>query len=276
MKTTTTCLAIGNWLTVLLLSLAIAQPSFATAPRFSAAKLAEEAKPHLVAYEYPPLVTGNETEPGAAIELARKAFEVMGKQVSVEVVPAKSFAMQLLTDDVKVLGMFAEARLLAAAERKALVEEKCLSLTGRYYYYRPVRGKELAAVRDLKALKGKTYGAVPGEATETYAKAGIKVSVGEPKLMLRKLQTGEIDFLSAFEPAGDWNIDKLFAGERDNFAKLPMTAWETTFSLWFNSSHPGAQEWRQTFAEGLKKLRHNGAYLEILKKYKLEPWAIKP
>ncbi|MDD5037390.1 MAG: hypothetical protein PHE55_21905 [Methylococcaceae bacterium] len=276
MKTILALHFIGKSLAALLLALAIVQPASATAPRFSAAKLAAEAKPHLVAYEYPPLVTGNESEAGAAIEMVRQAFEAMGKPISIEVLPSRSFALHLLTDDEKVLGMLGEARLLTLAERKALAEEKCLRLTGKFYYYRPAHGEDLAGVRDLKALKGYVYGAVAGESTDAYAKAGIKVTDGEPKLLLRKLQNREIDFTSAFEPMGEWIITRLFPAEKDQFTTLPMPAWETTYSLWFNPAHAYAKEWRQVFVDGMKKLKRSGAYLEILRKYKLDDWALKP
>ncbi len=248
----------------------------ATAPRFSAAKLAGEAPPHLVAYEYAPLVTGNETEPGAAVEIVRKSFEAMGKTIPLEVSPSKSFATQLLTTDAKVMGLLGEARALPAEERKGLAEEKCLRLTGKYYYYRPARGQAMANVHDLKDLKGYTYGAVPEESTAVYTKAGIKVVVDEPKSLFRKLQAREIDFVSAFEPNGDGMIAQLFPAEKDSFATLPMQAWETAYSVWFNKEHKPAQEWQKTFVEGLKKLKQSGAYLEILKKYHLEKWALMP
>lgn len=260
----------------LMLGLLLGQAAEATAPRFTLKKPAGEAPPHLVAYEYPPLVTGEANRPGAAVELVNQALAAMGKSIPLEVVSSRSYAAQRLTDDPSVVATLGEAHLLSATEQKALVEEKCLRLTGQYFYYRPTRGEALARIGNFKALKGRTYGALPGEPTEAYAKAGIAVAVDEPKMLLRRLQAGEIDFVSGFEPHETWLIDRLFPAEKGQFAKLPFQAWESTYSLWFNLGHKSAGEWRLAFSEGLKKLRQSGAYGEILQRYGLGDWALKP
>lgn len=252
----------------------LAQPCLATAPRMSVAKLAGEVAPHVVAYEYPPLVTGDAAAPGAAVEIVTQAFAAAGKPAAVEFIPSKQFAMQLLKEDTKVIGILGEARSLSTAERKSMTEEKIVNLTGKYFFYLP-NGKDLAQVKDLNALKGLTYGTIAEEATDSQVKAGIKVVTDEPKLSLRKLQAKEVDFISAFPPSGEWLIARLFPDEKNNFAVMPIKAWESTFSLWFDSNNKAGKDWRTAFNEGFKKIRQNGTYAEILKKYGLEEAALK-
>lgn len=260
----------------LLLTLAALRPACATAPRFSAARLSDEAKPHLVAYEYPPLVTLNAAEPGAAVEIVRQAFALAGLTVAVEVVPSRSLAANRVVDDAQAVGMLADGWALGPGERASLIEERFLRLNGTYYFYRPARAAQMAQAADLDALKGYTYGALPGEPAERYAAAGIRVEVGEPKALLRKLKAGEVDFVSAFAPTGDRLIAKLFPNEPGDFATLPVAAWETSFALWFNGGHEPAGQWRRAFGEGLKRLIDSGAYAAILDRYGLDPKALGP
>jgi polar amino acid transport system substrate-binding protein len=261
---------IGSVLVFFVLTL----PCQATAPRMSIAKLAGDVAPHLIAYEYPPLVTGDAAAPGAAVEIATQAFAAIGKPVTVEMFPSKNLALQLLGDDPKVIAMLGEARGLSAAERQALTEEKILNLTGKYFYYLP-GGKDLAQVNDLKLLKGLTYGTIAEEATDSQTQAGIKVVNDEPKLLLRKLQAREIDFVSAFDPNGKWLIARLFPDEKNNFATMPLQAWESAFSLWFESGNAANKARQKDFSDGLKKIRQSGVYDAILKKYGLENAALK-
>ncbi|MGZ4959429.1 MAG: substrate-binding periplasmic protein [Methylomonas sp.] len=256
------------------LALALSQPSLATAPRMSVSKLAGEVAPHVVAYEYPPLVTGDAAAPGAAVEIVTQAFAAAGKPLAVENFPSKKFALQLLEEDTKAVAMLGEARALTAAERKSLAEEKIFSLAGKYFYYTS-SGKDLSKVNDISALKGLTYGTIAEEASDSLSRAGIKVINDEPKLLLRKLQNKEIDFISAFGPNAESMIASLFPGEKDHFAVMPLKAWESTFSLWFDSRNKVSKEWRTAFADGLKKIKASGAYGDILKKYGLEDAALK-
>lgn len=258
----------------LILALALTIPCWATAPRMSAAKLAGEILPHIVSYEYPPLVTGDPTKTGAAVEIATQAFAAGGKPLTVENFPSKKFALELLTQDTKVVAFLGEARSLSANERKTLNEEKILNLTGQYFFYKP-SGHDFSNTDDLKALKGLTYGTIAEEATEIQNQAGIKVINEEPKLLLRKLQSKEIDFISAFQPNCEWLIARLFPEEKDHFATMPLKAWESSFSLWFDSGNKASKDWRTAFSEGFKKIKQNGVYNEILKKYGLENAALK-
>lgn len=257
-----------------IITLTLAQPCLATAPRMSIAKLAGEVAPHVIAYEYPPLVTGDAAAPGAAVEIVTQAFAAAGKPAAVENFPSKELALQLLGEDAKVIALLGEARGLTAAKRKSLNEEKILNLTGKYIFYLP-GGKDLAQVNDIKMLKDLTYGTIAEEATDSQSQAGIKIVTDETKLLLRKLQSKEVDFISAFAPNGDWMIARLFPGEKNNFAMMPLKAWESSFSLWFDSSNKAGKEWRTAFSEGFKKIRANGVYDEILKKYSVESAALK-
>lgn len=257
-----------------ILATVLAQPCLATAPRMSAAKLAGDAAPHVVAYEYPPLVTGDAAVPGAAVEIVTQSFAAAGKAVAVENFPSKNLALQLLGEDGKAIAMLGEARGLSASERKSLSEEKILLITGQYLFYVP-GGKDLKQVNDVKALKDLTYGAIAGESTDSLTQAGIKVVIDEPKLLLRKLQSKEIDFIGSFAANGDALIARLFPEEKNNFAAMPLKAWESSFSLWFDSNNKTSKEWRAAFSEGFKKIRQNGVYGEILKKYAIESAALK-
>lgn len=256
------------------LALAIMQTCLATAPRMSVAKLAGDVAPHVVAYEYPPLVTGDAAMPGAAVEVVSQAFAAAGKPVAVENFPSKKFALQLLGEDAKAVALLGEARGLTAAERKSLNEEKILNLAGKYFFYTP-SGKDLSQVNDLNALKGLTYGTIAEEPSDSQVRAGIKVVNDEPKLLLRKLQTKEVDFISAFGPNAESMIARLFPDQKSNFVAMPLKAWESTFSLWFDSRNKAGKEWRAAFSEGFKKIKASGVYGDILKKYGLEDAALK-
>lgn len=263
-------LIIVSWL----LALVWLGPCLATAPRMSMAKLAGDVAPHVVSYEYPPLVTGDTANPGAAVEIITQAFSASGKAISVENFPSKKFALQLLNEDGKVIALLAEARTLSAAEHKSLNEEKILKLTGRYFFYRP-GGKKLEHITELKMLKGFSYGSIGEEATVEQSQAGIKIVTDEPKLLLRKLQSKEIDLISAYPPNGVWLIARLFPDEKDHFVMMKLKAWESNFSLWFDGNNKASKDWRTAFDEGFKKIRQNGIYSDILKKYSLEDAALK-
>lgn len=257
-----------------MLGLALTQPCLATAPRMSIAKLAGETAAHVVAYEYPPLVSGDATAPGAAVEIVTQAFAAAGKPLQVENFPSKKLALQLLTEDTKAIAMLGEARGLSSAERKSLYEEKILNLVGKYLFYQP-SGKDLGQINDIKSLKGLTYGTIAEEASNTLSQAGVKIVNDEPKLLLRKLQSKEVDFISAFPANGEWLIGRLFPDEKNNFAVMPLKAWESSFSIWFDSNNKAGKEWRTAFSDGFKKIRQNGVYGEILKKYGLQDFSLK-
>lgn len=257
-----------------LLAVALVQPSLATAPRMSVAKLTGDVAPHALSYEYPPLVTGDTANPGAAIEIITQAFLAGGKPLAIENFPSEKFALQLLAEGGKAIALLAESRTLSAAERNTLNEEKILKLTGQYFFYRPA-GKDLAEVKDIKALQGLTYGTSSEEVTDKQKQAGIKVVTDELKLLLRKLQSKEVDFISAFPPHAISLIARLFPDEKDHFAMMPLQAWESNFSLWFDSNNKDSKAWRTVFKEGFKKIRQNGIYSDILKKYGLEAASLK-
>lgn len=257
-----------------LLAVALVQPSLATAPRMSMAKLTGDVAPHALSYEYPPLVTGDAEKPGAAIEIITQAFLAGGKPLAIENFPSEKFALQLLGEDGKAVALLAESRTLSAAERKTLNEEKIIKLTGQYFFYQPA-GKDLAQVKDIKALRGLTYGTSGEEVTDKQKQAGIKIVIDEPKLLLRKLQSKEVDFISAFPPHAVWLIARLFPDEKDHFVMMPLQAWESNFSIWFNSNNKASKEWRTAFNEGFKKIRQNGIYSDILKKYGIEKSSLK-
>jgi len=238
-----------------------------TAPRFGPKLLKpEEGAIKIFAYQYPPLIDAQSPGMGALVNIVQAAFEEVGIEVQVEILPIKSIAKRsvLYENGVAMLG---EAYLFSEAEMGKLAAVPCYRMTGVYYYYLPAHKEGINWDGDLNRLKGYTYGALTGEDVSLYKKAGVKVVFGDLKSLLRKLKSKEIDFLSASEIVGRQNIQKLYPDEISNFSRMKAPAWTSTFSLFFNKRHPQAERLIKAYTEGLDRVKQSGKYGRIMNLY---------
>lgn len=237
-----------------------------TAPRFGPKLLETETALKIYAYQYPPLVDARIPGQGAAADIVQTALEAANVKVQIEVLPIRSLAAHYLLDRNGV-AMLGEPRLFSGSERAKLTTLPCYSMTGAYYYYRPLHKEGINWGGDLKSLKGYRYGALQGEELAPYKKAGIKVATDDIKQLFKKLKAGQLDFIGLPDLVAREYLEQSFPGEAGNFVTMKGAAWQAPFALIFNDQHPRAKQLKKAYQEGLGRIRENGKYQAILKSY---------
>ncbi len=84
---------------------------------------------------------------------------------------------------------------------------------------------------------------------------------------LRKLIAGRVDFVPLNELVGRQLIKKHFPEEADNFLTLDKALVEDKHYLMISQTYPNAEKITEVFNKGLKTIKENGVYDEILAKY---------
>jgi polar amino acid transport system substrate-binding protein len=251
---------------ILLVLLTASYAAALTAPRFGPKLFQPEETIKILAYQYPPLIDAQTPGMGIAANIVQAAFEEVGIDMQIEILPVKSLARHSLLHEnaVAVLG---EPNLFSKTESGKFRAVPCYQMTGGYYYYLPAHREGMSWNGDLKKLRGYTGGVPTGENVALYKNAGIKVVQGDLKYLLRKLKEREIDFLSAPDIVVRRYIQKSYSDEINNFALMKGSAWTAPFSLFFNKRNLRAETLRKAYSEGLKKIKQNGKYDRILSIY---------
>lgn len=137
------------------------------------------------------------------------------------------------------------------------------------FYYQPNHTERLSfsSIHDLKGYK---VGLLKGTLVDRsyYEQAGIVFEESYSQASLfKKLQRGRIDLVIEIDLVGQLLIDRLFPENKDLFVKQLIPATETPIAILIASDYPDAEKISAQYKSGLKKIKDNGQYLNILERY---------
>jgi polar amino acid transport system substrate-binding protein len=249
----------------ILLLLVINKAVIATQPRITPGLLSPEIL-ELFAYEYPPLASIEISSSGLYPEIIQAALNKENIKATITILPIKSLVNYYLLQDnaVAIIGNGWE---FTEEERKQLIIIPFYILNGGYYYYGPAHKQELTLDGNLSNLKGYTYGAQKGDDVSAFEESGISISFGNILTLYKKLKDRKIDFLSAPGLSKEWVVSQYLSSEKNNYLFVKGSSWEVSSSIIFNKQNNKAEAVARMFSRGLKKIKQDGTYFNILEKY---------
>ena len=240
-------------------------PLMATGPRVTQSLISPDKK-EIFAVDLPPFISTEVEAGGALKEIVVSAFEEVGVDMIVTILPLRSMAKYYLTQE-NAIGIMGRHMGISPDEKGSLIEIPLYVAQENYFYYKPSHENALEWNGKLSNLKGLTYGASKGEEVSVYKDAGIKIKKARTLSLFKKLQSSKVDFISLPKESASWFIEKKFKEHLNDFVMMKKSSTTASISLYFNSKHPKGQESSKAFKKGLHKLVKSGAYANILGKY---------
>ncbi len=225
--------------------------------------------------EWPPYTSAKMEEYGIVTEITTLIIKEMGMTPKYHFVPWPR--AEKMTKHGSVFAAFPYA---ITAERKhefRFSDRIMINPDGRFFYMKPFFDEPINA-DSLADLKSYRLGVLSGEASiTTLTEAGIYVeAVPTDSQNIKRLIRGRIDFILMDEHLGWHLIRTHYPNERGQFAVLDTTFqqmlgqinnpdWDSY--LMISPHYPNAKELTKRFNAALKRVKDNGSYDEILKKY---------
>ena len=201
---------------------------------------------------------------GFSAEIVTAILIEMGHEPNIKFYPFKRALIMAEKQQI-----FATFPWFKTAERKKLFtysEPFGSSKTKLFYFKDKLKDVKFKELKDLK--KYKIGGTISYAYLEAFSKAGIKVDeASSDELGFRKLKAGRIDFFPCDELVGWQLIKKYFPGEVANFGSLEKEISSDNQYVLISKKHPDEESFLKMFNEGLKKIKANGTYDKILRKY---------
>lgn len=133
-------------------------------------------------------------------------------------------------------------------------------------FYRKSRFPKGVGFDTFSDLNDYRIGNVRGSSTTPVVKRlALKIDwISSLELNFRKLMAGRVDFAISGELAGWDQLEKLFPGQRDEFATIPVPIHIVPISVVF---HKDESEVAARFRKGLDLLIDDGTYEQIVSRY---------
>jgi polar amino acid transport system substrate-binding protein len=137
-----------------------------------------------------------------------------------------------------------------------------LSVVAFYPKAKYPTGLGLKGVADLK---GKIVGAVRGTGSVlVLQKAGATVDIADDKdLLMKKLVAGRYDIAVIADLTGLYSLQTL--NKIDDFGYEPL--YSSPLDLMFSKANPGSVDLKAKYNSGLAKIKADGTFMKILRKY---------
>lgn len=222
----------------------------------------------LVTGEWAPYTSEKMDGQGFFTEVVSAVFKEMAVQTKIEFVPwARAEEM------VKAGTAFAAIPYTDTDERKAIFDfsDQVANSTGRFFV---LQDGKVAKTFDWKVyadLKAYSFGGVPGYWYEKpFKDAGLKVEYTDSEESnIKKLYSGRVDVITTDELVGWQIIKKLYPTEISKFRTLKNPTNSSELKLMVSRKYPDAKATLTSFNTALAKIKKNGVYAGILKKYNL-------
>lgn len=170
---------------------------------------------------------------------------------------------------------FAAYPYALSAERKSkyLVSDPIFfAVNPIMYYAKNPKMKKPLIYNKPEDLKPYIVGVQSGSFIENeLLKAGVKVEkTTDMENSVKKLQMGRIDFIIDEQVFLYSCVTRVYPNEVDEFKTLSKNFTEKIPNgVIISKKYPNSQELLKKFNEGLKKIKENGVYDRIVKKYKI-------
>jgi polar amino acid transport system substrate-binding protein len=199
---------------------------------------------------------------GMSVDIVRAAFKSVGIEVTFEVIPYARLLQEVQAGNY--IGGFNVAREPSREDAFLWGNEMLFLARAHYYHYRS-RLLEASSAKELR--HGEKVGVILGYeyGEHFHTNTGIsKVWGKRHDQIIRMLQAGRVDSVILFEKTAN-----LFLAEmnllNEVFAAFPSEP--SRIYVAFSRQHPQAGHYLAKLDEGLARIKANGEYQAILKKY---------
>lgn len=155
-------------------------------------------------------------------------------------------------------------------ERSAdyLYSEPVIQVNSVIYYKKnnPKFKSELPEFGNLHDLKEYKFGGVFGYFYEKeFEENGFNYDLSSSlESAFKLLDTGKVDIINEDEAVGNYTISKIFPGKEAEFGRLEKVISTEQMYMVVNKKQSNAEEILEKFNKGLKIIRENGVYNQIL------------
>lgn len=169
----------------------------------------------------------------------------------------------------KIFGIF--PYVVTEERKKEFVFSDVLSQSRGVFFYEKARINGVLTYKDLKDLKRYKIGGVIGYWYESLFKENdLNVEyIADESGNFRKLSAGRVDIVISDELVGWQYISKIFPGESSKFAASPTPLNSSELHVMISKNYPDYKNLQDKFNGGIKKIKSDGTYSAILKKYGL-------
>ncbi len=218
--------------------------------------------------EYAPFTTESLEDKGFFSAIVTAAFKEMGEEVEFTFFPWKRCEIVLKKGE-----FFAAIPYAKSEDREKVFDFSDIAHVTEelLYYYEPkndLSSFNYTKYSDLKPYK--IAGMLGYYYVDPMKKAGLKVdSTPNEILAFKKLIGGRVDIVPIDQIAGMALIKENFSKESHNI-KTIKNPFSTSYSfLMISRKYPDAKALTEKFNKGLKIIKENGIYNEILKRHNL-------
>lgn len=201
--------------------------ALATGPRVSPSVFVS-VENEIFAADQQPFISTAGVEAGLVTDIASAVLKAAEVDALITTLPLRSMVKYHLTQE-QAIAALGSRFTFSPAERDALVFVPLFVSPTYHLYYRPAHDKVLSWDGELKSLSGLRYGALKGEDASAYEKAGVKVVFGSERSLLKKLKSGDVDFIRLTPLAEAWLLDRHHPDDKTDFARMPHPAGSRSF-----------------------------------------------
>jgi polar amino acid transport system substrate-binding protein len=228
---------------------------------------AEQIK--LTAFDYPPYM--NESLPGKGLfcELVSEAYQSVGYDVSFDFYPLNRSTQYVI--EGKALGQLGTEWNFPEDARKNAVQSVPL------FYYRVVGfylNDRLSAIsfKSLKDLQGYRLGVIRGSSDAAilldHPELNLTVeAVSLMEQMFKKVDADRSDIGFTVELSGLTHIATHYPNEQDRWVMTQDAIQGILAQVVFSNKYKGSDKFMKALEEGIQRIRDNGTYLRVFKKY---------
>ena len=199
---------------------------------------------------------------GMSNDIVRAAFKSVGIEVTFEVIPYARLLQEVQAG--KYVGGFNVAREPSREDAFLWGREMLFLARAHYYHCRPglleaSSAKELQHGEKVGVIRGFEYGEFFHE-NDRISKVWGK----RHDQLIRMLQAGRVDTVILFEKTANLFLKEMNL-HNEVFAAFPSDP--SRIYVAFSKQHPQAKHYQEKLDEGLARIKANGEYAAILKKY---------
>ena len=218
----------------------------------------------LASGEYAPFTSEKIAGYGFAAEIVTTTLIEMGHEPEYKFYPWKR--SKVMTEKGNFVSTFPWALTEERKKTFLFSDMFCDGSVKLFYYKDKMKDFKFNGLNDLKKYK------IGGTASYSYVEelkaAGIKIDeASTDEAGFRKLMAGRLDFFPCSELVGRQLIAKFFPEEAANFNVIDKKVQALDMGMMISKKHPDGEAFLKMFNEGLKKIKANGTYDKILRKY---------
>ena len=237
--------------------------ALATGPRVTTALFSVD-KEEIHTTDFPPYISSEVIDSGFVGEIINTALSDAKVDAVLTIHPLKRMSKYYLLQE-NALAVVGRHLTFTDKMKSDLIFVPIMVLEEKYYYYKPKHPEGLKL--NAETLKGLTYGAHHDEDVSRYAKIGTVVDEGSTVVLLQKLKSGEIDFISAPILTVKWLLKRYMPEDMEAFATTDDAGDDETLYMVFNRKHAEGKAAAAKFKAALAAMTKDGRYQKIVEKH---------